>query len=560
MTANGRSRRSCAVDVRDLGGGPARVAAAATDSAGVRAGARRRRVARGAYLVRTMGCNDCHTPWKMGPQRPGARHVARADRPPRRPGDAAAAGAAAGPVGLGRRRHQHRVRRTLGRQLHREPHARPGDRPRQLDRGDVHRDDADRTARGQGPAVLPPMPYPISARWTTRTSRRSSRTCSRCRRCSNRVPAPVDPPEATGAVMARRMNADGSRAAVVRAGAGRDVGCGPSWRRALAATTAPPLAPRRAERHRPLRGRPAGRRRPRNRPFSPQYPLWSDGAGKRAGSICRRARRSTRATPAEWSFPSARGSGRSSRFDGRKVETRFLWQRRRPMDLRDLRLERGADGRMLAPEEGVAGVVEVAPGRGTASRRSTDCRACHGEAPGPLGLQRAPALDRSRSERDPRRAAAPGMIDAARRFDEGRLAPARPRAALDSAADRSASAADAVALGYLAANCGSCHNRSGEIDARPVAEAQRPARRRCHAPALLGYAHDVAGAGRARGRRAGCSTPRAPGTSAMLARMRSRRPSSQMPPLGTVLRDDQAIDAIAKWLATDLAKPRVASR
>jgi mono/diheme cytochrome c family protein len=24
----------------------------------------------GAYLVRTMGCNDCHTPWKMGPNGP----------------------------------------------------------------------------------------------------------------------------------------------------------------------------------------------------------------------------------------------------------------------------------------------------------------------------------------------------------------------------------------------------------------------------------------------------------------------------------------------------------
>ena len=28
------------------------------------------RVERGAYLVRTMGCNDCHTPWKMGPAGP----------------------------------------------------------------------------------------------------------------------------------------------------------------------------------------------------------------------------------------------------------------------------------------------------------------------------------------------------------------------------------------------------------------------------------------------------------------------------------------------------------
>ena len=28
------------------------------------------RVERGAHLVKTMGCNDCHTPWKMGPNGP----------------------------------------------------------------------------------------------------------------------------------------------------------------------------------------------------------------------------------------------------------------------------------------------------------------------------------------------------------------------------------------------------------------------------------------------------------------------------------------------------------
>src|SRR5947207_12899131 len=28
------------------------------------------RVDRGAKLVSTMGCNDCHTPWKMGPKGP----------------------------------------------------------------------------------------------------------------------------------------------------------------------------------------------------------------------------------------------------------------------------------------------------------------------------------------------------------------------------------------------------------------------------------------------------------------------------------------------------------
>jgi hypothetical protein len=35
----------------------------------------------------------------------------------------------------------------------------------------------------------------------------------------------------------------------------------------------------------------------------------------------------------------------------------------------------------------------------------------------------------------------------------------------------------------------------------------------------------------------------------MLARMRSRRPSSQMTPLGAVLPDQEAIDAIERWMA-----------
>jgi hypothetical protein len=38
----------------------------------------------------------------------------------------------------------------------------------------------------------------------------------------------------------------------------------------------------------------------------------------------------------------------------------------------------------------------------------------------------------------------------------------------------------------------------------------------------------------------------APESSAILVRMRSRRPSSQMPPLGTLVRDDQAAAAVAE--------------
>lgn len=39
-----------------------------------------------------------------------------------------------------------------------------------------------------------------------------------------------------------------------------------------------------------------------------------------------------------------------------------------------------------------------------------------------------------------------------------------------------------------------------------------------------------------------------PETSAIIARMRSRRPSTQMPPLGTVLPDRDALDLLSRWI------------
>ncbi len=42
----------------------------ASDSSGDMSAATMSPVERGKYLVTTMGCNDCHTPWKMGAQGP----------------------------------------------------------------------------------------------------------------------------------------------------------------------------------------------------------------------------------------------------------------------------------------------------------------------------------------------------------------------------------------------------------------------------------------------------------------------------------------------------------
>jgi hypothetical protein len=42
--------------------------------------------------------------------------------------------------------------------------------------------------------------------------------------------------------------------------------------------------------------------------------------------------------------------------------------------------------------------------------------------------------------------------------------------------------------------------------------------------------------------------PGAPERSALLHRMRSRRPSSQMPPLGTVLPDEEGVELVRRWI------------
>jgi hypothetical protein len=46
--------------------------------------------------------------------------------------------------------------------------------------------------------------------------------------------------------------------------------------------------------------------------------------------------------------------------------------------------------------------------------------------------------------------------------------------------------------------------------------------------------------------------PRQPELSAILRRMRSRSPVSQMPPLGTVVPDRDAVALLSRWLSTEV--------
>lgn len=154
------------------------------------------RVERGAYLVRTMGCNDCHTPHRMGPRgvepdmsRALTGHPADLVMPPppslgNGPWVWTAAGtntAFAGPWGV-----------SFSANLTPDPETGLGNWTEEMFIATM------KTGRhqGKGRPVLPPMPYFVVAELTDADIKALFAYLQSLPPVRNRVPAPIDPPEA----------------------------------------------------------------------------------------------------------------------------------------------------------------------------------------------------------------------------------------------------------------------------------------------------------------------------------------------------------------------------
>ena len=152
-------------------------------------------VERGAYLGRTMGCNDCHTPWKMGPKGPEpdmsralTGHPADVVMPPPPalpPGPWLWLGAAtntafAGPWGV-----------SFAANLRPDPETGLGRWTEAMFM------QAMRTGRheGKGRKILPPMPYFMIGALNDDDIRALFAYLQSLPPVQNRVPQPVDPPE-----------------------------------------------------------------------------------------------------------------------------------------------------------------------------------------------------------------------------------------------------------------------------------------------------------------------------------------------------------------------------
>jgi hypothetical protein len=290
-----------------------------------------------------------------------------------------------------------------------------------------------------------------------------------------------------------------------------------------------------------------------NLAFAPQYPLWSDGAGKRRYIFVPPGTSIDASNPDTFVFPVGTKFWKEFTLRGRRIETRYLERRASGWVFASYVWSEDESRASLAPVQGVATHHVLAPGITHAIPAEGECRACHegragenGGAPPVLGftaLQLSPDRDplalhiaRSADELDLNGLVARGVVTGLPRH----LAAAPPRIAAATPAAR-------AALGYLDTNCGICHNGTGALASLGMILSQAGAppgaagalATTLGQPSRFRLGDDPAPLRIAPGR---------PDASTLLQRMRSRHPVVQMPPLGTRLVDAEAVALLERFI------------
>lgn len=289
---------------------------------------------------------------------------------------------------------------------------------------------------------------------------------------------------------------------------------------------------------------------PGTRPFTPQYPLWTDGATKRRWIHLPPDSAIDGTQLDAWQFPVGTRLWKEFSFGG-PVETRFM--------------ERTADGwryatyvwaddgseATLAPAGGVRASAEVAPGVRHVIPSQADCRVCHDTGPSPVlgfsALQLSPDRDPGAPHRE---AVAEDALDLGELVSRGLLRGAPDSLSTSPPRIEARSPTERAALGYLHGNCGGCHRPSSPVASVGLVlayslETARP--RTAIADSLVSRPSHITLPGEPTGIRV---VPGEPSRSVLLWRMRSREPVAQMPPFGAQLVDEDASNLIASWITS----------
>jgi hypothetical protein len=296
---------------------------------------------------------------------------------------------------------------------------------------------------------------------------------------------------------------------------------------------------------------------PRNFAYSPQYPLWSDGAEKSRWVFLPPGSRIDAKNIDAWEFPIGTKFWKEFAFGGRKVETRLIWRATARSWVFATYLWNGEQtDAVLASRDGVPEYHEIVPGKRHSIPGVKDCRNCHEDERAPVLGFNAFQLSKDRDPLAPNaEPLKPGMVTLETLVERGLLSPARRDLLEQPPRIRSDNPRTRAALGYLSSNCGSCHSAKGSLaflgldllhQSTAKDEATEPGlATTVGRPAKWG----VPGAPTGETRRI---EPGAPEKSSVFYRMNSRHGASQMPPLGTVLVDQKAVDLLRSWITEDL--------
>lgn len=275
---------------------------------------------------------------------------------------------------------------------------------------------------------------------------------------------------------------------------------------------------------------------PDARSFSPQYPLWTDGATKRRWIRLPKGATIDASNADVWQFPVGTKLWKEFSF-GRPVETRFV--ERTATGWRFASYAWSEDGKTarLANERGQAatGIDHRIPSRG-------DCRVCHENSATPVLGFSALQLSPDRDPNAPHAERAPaGALDLDALTKAGLVrdytGSSAPRIVARTPTER-------AALGYLHANCGTCHRTDGAIGSLGMVLVSSTARATTPGAAIETTVGQPSRAAPERLRIARGE----PDRSLLLERMRSRSSALQMPPLGTRVVDDEAVRLMTTWI------------
>jgi hypothetical protein len=286
---------------------------------------------------------------------------------------------------------------------------------------------------------------------------------------------------------------------------------------------------------------------PQHLSFSPQYPLWTDGATKRRWISLPPGTAIDGSDPDAWKFPVGTRFWKEFSFGGQPIETRFL-ERQADGQWLYAAYAWSSDGRgaELVSEKGKRGAVPLGNGRSHTIPSVNDCKACHQggrtEVLGFSTLQLSP-------DRDPLALHSEASDTNLHSLVERGFLVGLPKHLLDAPPRIAGSATQRSALGYLHGNCGHCHNEKGSLAnlglfLRQTSEAavqgaiastfNQPVRK--SAP---GQSPDAVMR----------ILPGRPDQSALVQRVSSRYSALQMPPLGTELIDKEAVALLRSWIA-----------